>query len=417
MKRKTITSKFKGVRYYEHPTRKNGIRKDKYFYIRYSVNKKQREESFGWESEGFSEKAAFDAVCEIKKNIKEGKGYFSLKEKKEQELDIREQEIKQKEEDNKQSITFDTFFNEYFITMHLSQKMAHTQINQKGLYSKHLKNAIGDTPLKDISILDIETIKSNMKNGNNEKNKKYAASTINDTIGIIKNVINKATDYGFYNRPNPVNKIKNIIKDNKRIRYLTKEEATMLLNKLKEMYCISKQDKAFQYYKDNETSQLYEMALISLYCGLRAGEIFNLMSIDINFKTNLITIRDPKNTKNRHIPMTKSVHEMLKRRITSLALSNNDYVFHNPKNEKLKEPSDHFARKVEEVGFNKNIDDPRQKVVFHTLRHTYASWLVQAGVDLYTVKELLGHSDIKMTMRYAHLAPNNFTNAIKVLEE
>jgi site-specific recombinase XerD len=55
--------------------------------------------------------------------------------------------------------------------------------------------------------------------------------------------------------------------------------------------------------------------------------------------------------------------------------------------------------------FNEGVEDTRQRVYFHTLRHTFASWLVQRGVDLYKVKELMGHEDIKMTMRYAHLAP------------
>ena len=61
--------------------------------------------------------------------------------------------------------------------------------------------------------------------------------------------------------------------------------------------------------------------------------------------------------------------------------------------------------------------DTRDKVVFHTLRHTYASWLVQNGVDLYTVKELMGHSTLPMTERYAHLSKENLKNAVKKLED
>ena len=86
-----------------------------------------------------------------------------------------------------------------------------------------------------------------------------------------------------------------------------------------------------------------------------------------------------------------------------------------PKNgEPLTEISDQYYRIVDRL-FNQNIDDPREKVVFHTCRHTYASWLVMAGVDLYTVKELMGHDTIEMTMRYAHLAPNKFKAAIAAL--
>jgi len=55
--------------------------------------------------------------------------------------------------------------------------------------------------------------------------------------------------------------------------------------------------------------------------------------------------------------------------------------------------------------------------VLHTLCHTYASWLVQNGVDLYTVQKLMGHSTIAMTEKYAHLAPDNLKAAVRVLEK
>jgi site-specific recombinase XerD len=62
------------------------------------------------------------------------------------------------------------------------------------------------------------------------------------------------------------------------------------------------------------------------------------------------------------------------------------------------------------------MKDTRQRVVFHTLRHTYASWLVMEGVDLYRVKELLGHKDLTMTQRYSHLAPDSLRGAVNILE-
>lgn len=57
-----------------------------------------------------------------------------------------------------------------------------------------------------------------------------------------------------------------------------------------------------------------------------------------------------------------------------------------------------------------------RNVTFHTLRHTAASYLVMGGVDLATVKEILGHSTIQMTMRYAHLSPDHRKNAVEILK-
>jgi site-specific recombinase XerD len=66
---------------------------------------------------------------------------------------------------------------------------------------------------------------------------------------------------------------------------------------------------------------------------------------------------------------------------------------------------------------SKGIEDKRQKVVFHTLRHTYASWLVERGADLYTVKELMGHKTLAMTERYSHLGENTLKQAVSRLDE
>ena len=88
-----------------------------------------------------------------------------------------------------------------------------------------------------------------------------------------------------------------------------------------------------------------------------------------------------------------------------------DFVFPATGGGQRRWTSDSFTRTVDELKLNEGITDARQKIVFHSLRHTFASWLVKRGNPLYTVGELLGHSTLEMTKRYAHLAPDTLRKA------
>ena len=75
-----------------------------------------------------------------------------------------------------------------------------------------------------------------------------------------------------------------------------------------------------------------------------------------------------------------------------------------------------FSNVVRDIGFNNEIRNSNQKVVFHTLRHTFCSWLAMKGVPLYTISELVGHKSLEMTKRYAKLSPDYKRDALKHLK-
>ena len=111
--------------------------------------------------------------------------------------------------------------------------------------------------------------------------------------------------------------------------------------------------------------------------------------------------------------MTPTVKEML------LKLKAGDpegYLFQFRAGGPIQSVSHAFDRSVRRLGFNQGITDPRQKVTFHTLRHTFASWLAIQGTPILVIKELLGHQTLAMTERYAHLIPDQKKQAVEGIE-
>lgn len=146
-------------------------------------------------------------------------------------------------------------------------------------------------------------------------------------------------------------------------------------------------------------SQLvHDMVLLSINTGMRAGKIFSLIWADVDMIHGLITLRNTKSGRTRTLNMTRAVEDIFQ---TMEQGQKGGLVFPNSKGGKRGQMSQTFNRTVDRLGFNKGVEDSRQKVCFHTCRHSFASWLVQAGVPLYQVKELMGHSTIAMTERFA----------------
>jgi integrase len=152
------------------------------------------------------------------------------------------------------------------------------------------------------------------------------------------------------------------------------------------------------------SAKLRLIAFVSLRTGMRAGEIFDMRWQDVNFDHGIINVRG-KGAISRQAYMTAD----LARALWEWPRGQSGYVFEDRKHGgRIREVSGAFDQAVKKVGLNDRLShqDSKQRVVFHTLRHTFASWLALAGCDIFTIKELMGHSNIEMTMRYAHLIPD-----------
>lgn len=383
MKTKWKKTKYPGIRYYEHHTRKHGVGKDRYFAIRYQIEGSRKEEGLGWASEGWTvEKAAIERG-NLKKAHITGEGATSLKEKR-KEKKVEQDRI---EQENK---PFSVFFDEIYSPLSETNKKDWTCQKEKGIYNKWLKPAFGEEPLKNISPFHIEKLKKTMMDAGK------SPRTIQYALAIVRQVWNVARNVNVVDSESPTKKVRPVRVDNSRLRFLTHEEADLLLKRLKE-----------------SSEKLYHMSILSLHCGLRAGEIFNLEWQDIHVDKNFMILRAPKSGKTEIAFMTKEIRKMFAEMEPG---NKNELIFKDRNGNKIIAVSNAFDRIVEELGFNTGIKDRKQRVVFHSLRHTYASWMVESGVDLYTVQKLMRHSTSKMTERYAHLGENTLQTAVKNFE-
>jgi integrase len=401
----------KGLRWKEHPSRKHGMKPDKYFFIYYQMpGGKRREESCGWSSEGMTEAKALKELAIIKEHIRFGEGYQSLREKRDLEQTRRDAEVSAKEKEKRDSITFEDYWNDNYLPAQSFKKPLVTKTEQ-GYFTNWIKPYIGAMSFKDIYPLHIEKIKKAMTD------KEKAPRSIEYVLSIIRQEWNMAKRDGLIDRESPTKQVKKPKYDNKRMAFFSHEQAEKLFTKLKGIN-ITLQEKS---EKTNDKSlkekalQLHNMSLLSLHTGMRAGEIYKLKWADINLQEGIISIKDAK-AGSRTAYMTGEVKAMFEA-IKPDNSHANELIFKTDDGEMIERISNSFDRVVDDLEFNVGITDRRQKLTFHSLRHTYASWLVMQGTPLYTVQRLLGHKTIALTERYAHLAPDTLKAAVNMFEK
>jgi len=392
----------KGLRYYEHDTRRHGKKKDRYYSIRFKVAGRDHGYGVGWLSDGIPEairKAepglGFEDYClkllrQYKANAKYGTGPKSPKQRRAiaEAREAAEREARAQVE--AENVTFSYYFEKvYYPTFQVGRKKETTRKANEH-FKKWLDPVIGNIPLKDVKPFTLEKIKKNILDAGR------SPRTLQYVLATFRQVWNMARRDALVDGDTPTRSIKKPKVDNRRVRFLSHKEADTLLNVLQE--------------KDTTA---YDMALLSLHTGLRMGEITGLKWSHIDTERGIIRVMNPKGGVGRAVFMTERVKAMFE------GLTQGEpegLIFTRTTGEPLKEMPRIFFEVVAGLEFNEGITDARQKVVAHTLRHTFASWHVTAGTDIYTLKELLGHSVIQMTERYSHLAPGTLQNATKTLE-
>jgi integrase len=242
---------------------------------------------------------------------------------------------------------------------------------------KHVNKFFGTAVLSEIGSLSIEKYKM-------ERIQSVSPATVNREIALLKHMFNLAEQWGIYRGPNPGRSVKFLAENNLQFRFLTEAEEEVLLQAC--------------------SPDLQDLVVFAINTGLRLGEILNLKWQEVDFERNILKTLVRKNRRMLEVPLNKRASVVLRGRSS---LRKCDYVFYNPKT------GDKFSRNIWWTLKKACRKAGLGGITWHTFRHTFASRLTRAGVDIVTVKELLGHSSISITMRYAH---NNHASKARAVE-
>lgn len=221
-------------------------------------------------------------------------------------------------------------------------------------------------------------------------------ATINRELCLLSAAINYARREWEWEIPNPVAGRK-LREPEGRVRWISRAEAEALLRAAE---------------GEEQAPHLADFIRLALHTGCRKQELLGLEWRRVDLQAGLLHLegQHTKAGKRRSVPLNQVAREAFLRRLKYRAAHcpGSPWVFAHPDGSRIQDVKKAFGTACRRAG----IADFR----IHDLRHTCAAWLVSAGVPLASVRDLLGHSTVKMTERYAHLAPENVRKAVAVLE-
>lgn len=283
------------------------------------------------------------------------------------------------------AMPFGRFVVVYLDDVELSHRSHHIKKSVLKNWATHFGEG---KPLNAIAPLDVRTyVRQRQQLGRK-------VATINHEVGILGAALTHARRRWGLPIGNPT-EAQRLPGQTVRLRYLERHEAERLL-----------------HAAESKKPILADFVKLALNTGCRKNELMHLRWQDVDMKRGYIDVRPEitKTRKRRILPMNRGAKEVLQR--IKVRQERDEvrtvWVFANQAGERLVKFDELFRKALKLAG----IVDFR----IHDLRHTFASWLVSEGVDLIKVRDLLGHSSITMTERYAHLMPNKLHDAVAVLD-
>ncbi len=305
------------------------------------------------------------------------------------QITLGEQPTALKRKAKKDIITLDKVATLYFESMKKKSTQRSIQ-DRKSKYNKHLK-PLHSKDIVSITKNDLIKIQSSLYE------KKYALQTINSIIELFSTIYNFGLKEELYSKNNPASKVERFKINNKRERYLSKDEIKKLYNEI----------------KDNKLLTLF--VKVALITGARIESILDIQKKDIDFNNETITINDFKTKDTYNGFMDKELHTLLEEECKKIKA--NDYILSIDNKKLTKRQIQQRLKPILDKLFNSELDkrDTKNRVVIHTLRHTFASHLAINGTSIYKIQKLMNHKDINVTARYAKLSPDSGKSDIQRL--
>lgn len=396
-----VQSRFPGVRYREHPTRRVRGHADRYLVIRYRVDGRRIEEKIGWESQGFDEAWAYDKLCSIQRNVAQGQGPRSMAEMRAR-ADIRKQDAtRQDARTRRDSLTVSDLAGLYLKYLEQEQRDAAHDTTRLQL---HVLPRIGSLCAADMSLHAMRQLKaalarSRVYTGKDGPDRTMADSTLYHCLQVIRRIFNWAAttpldenhpDIMLFAGQNPCTGLDMPQPRNARIRIFWADEEARLWPALLDA-----------------DRNVYEGALLSRRTGLRLEEVCLLQAQHAEPGMHLVRAVDTKNNDTRAAYPDQECAAFLKRRAEAAKAAGHGWLFpglrgKGPLNKH--DLSRDFIAQVDALGLNAGVTDRRVRLVFHSLRHTFATEMALKGVGLLALKQMLGHRTTVTTERYVHLA-------------
>jgi integrase len=358
--------KFEGI-YYRY-----NIAGVKTYCIKKTVQGILIKETIGPESEGFNKMYAHSYLIEKIRDIRIGRvvpGY-------------------------QPRLTMNSAFKSYIGHLKSSGKTPEYIESESSKYKLHIKPFFGKMRLDKIQSPNIESLKPKWKA--RDLSLEYRSSIL-DLIGRIYKRMSKL---GKYRGPNPYTNVEKINVKGQRERFLNQEEVSKVLKGIKE-----------------KNIRIWRIACFAALAGMRRSEILRVRPIDIDLTNNMITVKtkDNKEERARAIEIPSRLRDIIDDLLGEKDWSPGNYLFSWTSTDDKR-----FKRYIDDTGLNDGLDlkkDRKTRVVFHTLRHCYGSWLVAMGTDLRTVQEMMGHKHLQSTLVYVKFIPGLRKKAIKELDE